>query len=221
MIQLPDFTKKFDYENGFYLTCSNSRIAKAIAQYELFKKTIDVEGAIVECGVFKGASFSRFAAYRSMFGINDKLLVAFDSFDQFPQTSYEDDVKLRERFILDAGSQSISKEQLFQVLLNKNCDNNVELVAGDIVETVPSFVGDNPGLKISLLNLDVDIYEPTVAILEYLFPLISPGGIIILDDYGNFPGETNAVDEFVKGRDVVINKNEEVGSPYYIQIERQ
>jgi len=61
MIKLPDFTKTFEYENNFYLSCDNTRLSKILAHYELFKMAKDLPGAMVECGVFKGASFVRFA----------------------------------------------------------------------------------------------------------------------------------------------------------------
>jgi hypothetical protein len=205
MIDLPDLKKTYAYENNFYLSCDSSRMAKAIAHYRLFEKTVHIEGDIVECGVFKGVSFSRFSMYRKIHCLEDKKLIGFDSFGRFPETNYEPDKVLRENFISDAGTQSISKDQLQQVLLHKNCGNNTDLIQGDITETVPEYVKNKNGLKISLLNLDVDIYEPTVTILEYLFPLIEPGGIMILDDYGEFPGETNAVDEYLQGKNIKIN----------------
>ena len=100
------------------------------------------------------------------------------------------------KFLKDAGDKSISREQLKKVLENKECHFNIDLVKGDIVKTVPDFVKKNPNLKISLLNLDVDIFEPTVTILEHLFERISEGGLLLLDDFNSFPGETKAVNEY-------------------------
>jgi len=217
MIDLPRFDEAFDYENNFYLSCDGMRMGKVISQYKLFEKTLKIEGDIVECGVFKGTSFSRFGMYRKMNNLENKRMIGFDSFGAFPKSNYSDDQKLREEFIFDAGSQSISEEQLKRVLLNKKCDKNIELIGGDITTTVPKFVSNNPNIKISLLNLDVDIYEPTVTILEYLYPLISSGGIMILDDYGTFPGETNAVNEYFKGKDVEIQKPIFPNTPYFIE----
>ena len=215
-MDLPDFEKRFDYENNFYLSCESTRIAKAIAQYKLFEKTIKIRGDIIECGVFKGASFSRFAMYRKIHALEDKKLIGFDSFGDFPETEYEKDKELRDNFISDAGAQSISRAQLHKVLSNKKCAQNVDLVEGDITETVPKFVRDNPDTKISLLHLDVDIYEPSVTVLNYLYPLINLGGIMLLDDYGSFPGETDAVDEYLMDKNVVINEPIFDGSPHFI-----
>src|SRR5262249_30907245 len=113
--------------------------------------------------------------------------------------------------------QSISVEQLECVLAHKKCERNVKLVRGDICETVPRFVEENPHLRISLLNLDTDIYEPAKVILKYLYPLMVRGGILILDDYGTFPGETMAVDEYFLGQDVEIKKFPFCTTPCYIR----
>jgi len=216
MIKLPDFDQKFNYENDFYLSCESSRIAKSIAQYKLFEKTANIKGDIVECGVFKGASFSRFAMFREILNIDSKKIIGFDSFDDFPETKLAEDKDLRDKFILEAGGKSISENQLHNVLAQKHCDKNIQLIKGDIVNTVPSFVKSNQDLKISILNLDVDIYEPSVVILEHLYPLISNGGIMILDDYNTFHGETNAINEFIADKDITIHEPLFINSPYFI-----
>jgi hypothetical protein len=217
LIKLPDFKKSFDYENGFYLTCDITRISKILAHYELFKMAQNIPGTIVECGVFKGASLARFAMFRDLFGnVFSKKIIAFDSFGSYPKTSFEPDKKFRKNFINAAGEQSISKNQIMKVLENKRCDRNVELIAGDICKTVPEYIKENPQLKISLLSLDTDIYEPAVTILENLYPKIEKNGVLILDDYGTFPGETKAVDEYFKDKNIKIYKFPFCMTPCYI-----
>lgn len=218
MIKLPDFKKKFLWENNFYLSCDITRISKILAQYELFKAINDVSGAIVECGVFKGVSLARFTAFRELFGNPfSKQILAFDTFDKFTSTKYGPDRKRRERSATKAaGDQCISVEQMAEVLKNKQCDRMVELIAGDICETVPEYVETHPELRISLLNLDVDIYEPSVVILEHLYSRIVKGGILILDDYGFYPGETKAVDDYFKGKDIRIRKFPFCMTPSYV-----
>ncbi len=216
MIRLPDFKKTFDFENDFYLSCQNSRIGKSIAHYELYKMSSTVPGTIVECGVFKGISLTRFAAFREIFGQErKKKIVGFDTFGKFPTTNFSHDQKMLTTFINDAGDQSISVAQLKKVLQHKKI-SNVDLIAGDINATVPAYVKADPKLKISLLNLDTDIYEPAVTILKYLYPCLVPGGVLILDDYGIFPGETKAVDDYFKGKKVTIQKFSYTKTPRYI-----
>ena len=204
---VPDFTKSFDFENDFYLSCAPSRLAKSLAQYELYKKTQHLPGQIVECGVFKGASLARFAMLRALLDHNSaKQIIGFDAFGKFPETHFDGDIALREKFIKEAGETGISPTQLIDVLRHKNVHDNVELVQGDILETVPSYIERHPELRISLLNLDVDIYEPAVTVLEHLYPRIVTGGILILDDYAVFPGETEAVDEYFASRNMLVQK---------------
>ena len=66
------------------------------------------------------------------------------------------------------------------------------------------------------LNLDTDIYEPAVTILDTLYPRIVKGGILILDDYKVFPGETKAVNEYFKGKKIKIEKFPFSSTPHYI-----
>lgn len=217
MITLPDQNEAFNHENNFYLSCDGSRIAKFIAQYELFRLSVDVPGVIIECGVFKGVSLIRFAHFREIFGLSlSKTLIGFDTFDLFPGSTYAPDNNLLQQFIESAGSMSIGKDQLAGVLTNKGLTQNISLIEGDISKTVPEFIRNNPDIKISFLNLDVDLYEPSKVIIENLFPLIVPGGILVLDDYGKFPGETRAVNDYFIGQDIEIKHFSYVKSPHYI-----
>jgi Macrocin-O-methyltransferase (TylF) len=217
MIELPDFENSFQWENNFYLSCDITRISKILAHYELFKMVREVPGAIAECGVFKGASLARFAALRQLLGNPfSKKIIGFDTFGQFPETGFAPDREVRERFVVAAGDQSISVEQMLEVLKHKRCEQFVELVAGDICKTVPEYVSRHPELKISLLNLDTDLYEPAVVILEHLYPRLQRGGVLILDDYGTFPGETKAVDDYFQGQKIEIRKFPFCMTPCYL-----
>lgn len=217
MFELPDFSKAFEYENNFYLSSDITRISKLLAHYELFKMIKDIPGEIVECGVFKGASFCRFATFREIFGnIFSKKIIGFDTFGKFPDAKFTDDINaLKDQISID-GNYSIKKEQLESALEHKGINKNIELIQGDITKTIPEYVSTHPELKISLLNLDVDIYEPSVTVLDNLFPRISKGGILILDDYTTFPGETKAVDDYFKDKNITIKKFSFCMTPSYL-----
>lgn len=218
MIELPDFTKPFYYENNFYLSSDINRLAKVMAHYELFKMTVDIPGAIVECGVFKGSAFVRFAAFRELLcNPLAKKMIGFDAFGPFPETGFAEDQKWREKFIADSGDEGIDEEQLIQVLKHKKTYTNVELIKGDICKTLPDYIAKHPELKISFLNIDVDVYEPTKAVLEYLYNKVSKGGVILLDDYANvFPGANKAIDDFFKNKNVEIKRLPFAITPCYI-----
>jgi hypothetical protein len=183
----------------------------------LYKIVRELPGDIVECGVFKGISLIRLITFRELFkNSSSKKVIGFDTFGKFPETEFSDDMELRKKFIDTAGEESISKEQLEDVIKKKGIYHNTELVKGDITETVPKYVAAHPELRISILHLDVDIYEPSVTVLDYLYPRLVKGGVLMLDDYGIFPGETKAVDDYFKDKDVQILKFPFAITPSYI-----
>ena len=79
----------------------------------------------------------------------------------------------------------------------RGLEANITLIPGDICLTVPDYVAEHPELVISLLLIDSNQYEPAIACIEQLVPLVSPGGIVIVDNFGTFPGETRAVREYL------------------------
>ncbi len=202
-----DLSKAFDYENGFYLTASVQRMGKFASHLEMFRRSLELAGDIVECGVFKGASLSRFVKFRSLFETPaSRKIHGFDTFGAFPPADDPMDEQKREEFVSQAGSTSISRRQLLGLFDKLGLNENLELVEGDIIETVPAFCADHPELGISLLNIDVDLLEPTRVCLEHLYPRVVSGGIVILDDYGAFPGATKAADDYFEDKGVAIQK---------------
>jgi hypothetical protein len=192
-----DIENAFSYENAFYLTANPSRIAKFANHLEFYRRAIQVPGAVVECGVFKGASLSRLVKFRVVFeSPSARSIIAFDTFGPFPEAGLPEEQVKRDEFVEEAGSHSISREALSEIFQSLQLFENIELVEGDIVETAPAYVAAHDKLEIALLNIDVDLYAPTQAALKALYPLVVPGGIIILDDYGVFPGATRAIDEY-------------------------
>jgi len=204
---LYDTQKSFEYENGFMATAQPKRFSKFISHLEFFKATSQIRGEIVELGVFKGNSLFRWIKFRDLLeNTYSRKIIAFDIFGEFPQTDFDNDKKTRKLFIEETnGGIGISYEELNSLLKEQNLDANVELVKGDILQTLPQYIALNPQLKISLLHIDVDLYEATKTGLELLFSHVVKGGIIILDDYGAFAGANKAVDDFFKG-EVVVQK---------------
>jgi len=211
-----DQTKKWDYENGFYLTCETSRIGKLLSQFEIYKQIINLPGNILEFGVYKGSSFVRLLSYRTLLENEfSRKIIGFDAFGKFPEDlALQSDKNFVNRFEI-AGGLGISKDGLERHLETKGF-RNYELICGDIFNTLPEFLIRNPSLKISLLHIDVDVYEPTKFILFNLWDKIVDGGILMLDDYGMVEGETKAVDEFFNIDKIHIRKSVFNYIPAYI-----
>ena len=149
-----DFARAWDCENDFYLSCDTTRISKILAAYELNKMVLDLPGHVIECGVFKGTSLSRFAIFRSLLGNvylrRSSLSIFSASFREhsFRMTSRPENISFKRR-----ERESISVEQMREGLDRRGIGQNVELVPGDITLTVPEYAKNKPELNISLLNL--------------------------------------------------------------------
>jgi hypothetical protein len=182
-------------------------MSRFLAHYELFKKVIDLPGCIVELGVSRGVTFFTWAKLMETFcpGDRKRKIYGFDSFTGLQDFHVEDgkeDLSVGKSVGgYSAGAVQKEVEALVEITNDDNMVTGVErcqLVVGDIKESLPRFLADNPGLRISLLHFDVDLYEPTKLGLELLYPLVVKGGVIIFDEYGLVPwqGESNAVDEY-------------------------
>jgi hypothetical protein len=216
MIKLPKFNSQsmYDYETNFHLTMNEERLSKFLTHYEAFKISSEIPGEIVECGVFKGTSIARFAMFRKiMGGDHTARIIAFDVFsNKYPNTKFKEDKIQRKHWIKTAGSSSISSNQL-KYVFKKNSINNFQLISGDVLKTVPKFKKNNPGLKISLLNIDIDFIEPTLVCLNHFYDCVSKGGVILLDNYAGrgasgkyLHGDTSAIDKFFKNKKISIQK---------------
>jgi hypothetical protein len=214
-----DTNKAFDYENGFYLTSEPKRLQKLLNHYELYQKIKNLPGEIIELGVFKGASLIRFASFRdSLETTCSRKIIGFDAFGNFPipQQQAKTDHAFIEKFTQVAGS-GISKSELEELLHYKGF-RNIELIAGDIMETLPEYLKQQPQLRIALLHIDVDVFAPSKLALDSLYPHMVRGGLIVVDDYGTVEGETLAVDEFIHKHNLKLQKLPLSNIPAYIEV---
>jgi hypothetical protein len=193
-------------ENIYHLKTDIKRISKLINHYEIYKKIISLPGDVVECGVFKGISLTRFLTFREILeNHNSRKIYGFDVFGKFPKPKNKHDKSFLMRWEKSAGD-GIDFNELNDMLLDKKF-SNFELTKGDVKKTIPNLIKQYPDFQISLLHLDMDIYEPTKFTLNKLFPHIVKGGIILIDDYNTVYGATKATNEFLNlNKGLKINK---------------
>jgi hypothetical protein len=224
------------YIGVFY---SRMNFTKMLEQYELFKLARQRPGHIVELGVYRGESFFNWARFLEAHNMGERetKVIGFDTFTGFT------DVKQQDISAVNRSSASLehehgikvggfnpgarAKERIEELIEIFEQDHFVpqkkrlELVVGDVNETVPKYVREHPGLRISLLHLDVDLYEPTLTGLTYLYPLVVAGGVVILDEYAQekFAGESAAFDEYFGSNRPKVVKSHLVSNPsaYFIK----
>ena len=212
--------KLWESYNNLLMSNDIDRVRKLITRYELFKKTLDIPGSIAECGVFKGAGWFYWLKLLTIFAPGErKFVYGFDTFKGFSEELLDYEKDSAKEFVKEAEFNGINPDDLLSQAVEYGFHNG-RLVSGEVTKSIPEFAENNRGIRFSLINLDFDTYEGTKVALDKFVPLMSPGGIIILDEYGKEGwGESDAVDEYVRKNKLQIKSVRYSSQPSaYIEI---
>lgn len=193
-----DFEIDIISKTSSFTMTSPERIVSLIRATEYVVNN-NIEGSIVECGVWKGGS---------VMAVLHTLIKLEKNKDVFLYDTYEG---MAEPSDIDTSHKGEAASEMYKDKDGKWCysslqevqnnifsldyeKNNLHFVKGDILETIPS---KNTPDKIALLRLDTDWYDSTKHEMEHLFPRLVKGGIIIIDDYGHWSGCKKAIDEYL------------------------
>jgi hypothetical protein len=160
-----------------------------------------VPGDLVETGVWRGGTAIYLRAILAALGDDERRVWACDSFEGLPEADadrYPIDVPLRlhEHAALAVGVDAVKAAFARYDLL----DEQVRFVEGWFRDTLPA-VAEEIG-PIAVLRLDGDLYESTIDALTHLEPLVSPGGFVIVDDYGGIEACRQAVTDHRAARGI-------------------
>jgi hypothetical protein len=183
----------------FAVNTHRRHLARFLARYELLKKILDIEGSIIECGVFNGQGVFTWAKLSSIFEpyALKRKIIGFDTFEGFPHIN-EKDITPINKIQIDDFNPEINIEKQMEYV-NKydeerylNQFKKIELIKGDAIKTIPEYMKNNEHIIVSLLFLDFDLYEPTKIALETFTDRMFKGSIIAFDQINNegWPGET-------------------------------
>jgi predicted O-methyltransferase YrrM len=167
-----------------------------------------VPGAFVECGTWKGGSSMAMARALKRLGTTDRDLYLFDLFaNNWPMPTEHDVHHGQSALGLAKSGYQVPPEYLYtldDVKRNMGLagypEARTHYVMGSVMETVP---GQAPE-QIALLRLDTDFYESTLHELVHLYPRLVSGGVLIIDDYGDWEGSRKATDEYLAGQNIPL-----------------
>lgn len=191
-----------------------SHIERHLAIYELYKMTYELPGSVAEFGVYNGSTYFFLARLIEIFNRPhfDKFessshhLYGFDTFEGIVRLHDYDDTsnpatQTTQKKVKGFKQNSASFWKDFEFFKkNTTIQRRLHLVEGDVCQTFPKFIKENPGVRFRFVLMDLDIYEPTNVVLNSMMDFMVPGGIIAFDEYAmpEWPGETKAVDKFIK-----------------------
>ena len=198
-VDLDDATIRIIDSIGDATLTSPERVAALVESVRHVVRN-DIPGSIVECGVWRGGSMMAVALALLDLGVDDRDLHLFDTFTHMPfpgekdfdhngrhASEYYDEASEAEAF------RYLSFEEVQQNLHGTGYPpERIHFVQGMVEDTIPGRAPE----RLALCRLDTDWYESTRHELVHLWPRLSAGGVLIIDDYGHFQGCREAVDEY-------------------------
>lgn len=183
--------------NGYTLTPKVRRYALIDLLRQVDRNGI--EGDVVECGVWRGGNI---AIARQV--SPQRTCWLYDTFTGMTEPGPEDKRRsgslasetyhLRKETNSPWCASSLDETVAALRFLHVYDEDKLKFVVGDVLQTL--LVEDNLPKKIALLRLDTDWYKSTKLELEVLYPLVSPGGVLIVDDFSHWAGSGKAVNEY-------------------------
>lgn len=151
-----------------------------------------IPGDLVETGVWRGGGTIFMRAFLEVHADTARQVWACDSFEGLPKPSGEYDADNGD-VLWQSEYLAVSVEEVKENFRKyKLLDDRVHFLKGFFKDTMPTA----PIEKIAVLRLDGDMYESTIQVLDALYGKVSPGGFVIIDDYGMIPACDRAVEEF-------------------------
>lgn len=214
----------FDNFNSFIMSDDKRVFNKLIARTMLYDMIKHIPGDIVECGVFKGTGMYTFLKLKRIYNPNTfKQVIGFDFFNTeklLESIDNKSDGHTMNVLFKDRKFEHTSK--FMETLENKIISDGFsshefQLIQGDVSDTTKTFSENNPGFKISLLYMDVDLEKPTYDVLTNLWKNVTKGGIIVFDEYAYHKwSESIGVDRFIEEYDLEIHSLDSICPTAYI-----
>lgn len=213
----------YDSFNDFIFSKDRNVFNKMIARSAFYAETEHLHGDIVECGVFKGSGL---LTWLKLLDLNEphsiKKVLGLDFFgnDFVKDLHGIDKETMKQVFDRDAKlkKEDVSMEGVRKRISNAGFDSSkFELIQGDVSKTSEDISVNRPGLRISILYLDMDLDEPTYAAVCNLWDNVVSGGYIVFDEYAYHSwSESNAVDRICKDFKVKLHKTKIKAPTAYI-----
>lgn len=203
------------YDNFNSLVFNNDVrvLPKMFEKITLYTKIKHLNGDIFEFGIFKGASIALWLQLIKKYEFNG--ITSVVGFDFFSSNDILNSLSGNNKKLMTDVINRVSDDELSIDTIYRKCNNilpnRLRLIKGDASDTCISFKEENPGARIKLLYLDMDLDKPTYNVLINLWNIVVKDGIIVFDEYGFHKwDESNGVDRFLKtieGQYSITNTN--------------
>lgn len=214
----------YDNFNNFIFSKDRNLFNKLYSRIKFYEATRHLHGDIVECGVFKGSGLLTWLKLMDIYEPHSvRKVIGFDFFDpsfvdQMPAGVDKDTMKQVFDRVKDLDINDVSLDGIKNKILNAGfAEDKFELIKGDIIKTSLDCAKNRPGLRISVLYLDMDLEEPTYETLKNLWNNVVDGGVVVFDEYAYHSwSESAAVDRFVRENNLTLYRTNVKAPTAYI-----
>lgn len=198
--------------------------------YEMYQKILEVPGVIMQFGTRWGRELALFEALRTTFEPfnHARRVIGFDTFEGYTAPHAKDggESVVREGNLATSENYEHYLEQILDIRDRMSVLPHVrkfDLVKGDASIELEKYLKANPHTVISLMHLDMNLYEPTRKCLELARPHLTKGSVVIIDEVNlkTFPGETIALQEVFGLNNIRLKRHALVNPtwPAYFEVE--
>lgn len=181
------------------------KISAAMAHYDIFRKIVDVQGCIIECGVRAGDSLMLWLHLSNLLDDRPRHIYGFDTFEGFPDGSITESVDIWPKV---GDSVDGTYDSLLSALNYVDNNHRVSVIKGDFLQTGQRFLDGCDRLRIALLFLNFDLYAPTKEAIKLFLPYLAPDGFLVCTEINNhlWPGANQAIAEEIGFRNLRIER---------------
>lgn len=181
---------------------------RLVTYFELYKLVQHLDGSIIKCGISADEAFSYFSFFKQASKCKQPLV----SFEK--GSSLFESIELGNETVMAVKPKNTLSKQI--ELIKKGKNENIEYLPGQLASSIPDYLIANPELKIALLTIDLDDHEDTLTAMQYFYPRLVSGGVLIINNYHKKNGESMAIKEYFCGQEVFIRHFSSDKGPHYI-----
>lgn len=210
--RIKNFLRQFVFEKeelqSKYLYLNENEFMYLFYLNELFKSVIKVPGHIIEIGVAEGRNAIIFGKLIKMYAENNvKKYIGFDTFDGYTEKDLNN-----EKYLDPKSFKNISYHDVLKRITDQNLTDISNIIKGDINVIFDDFINakhhnifSQKKLLVSLLYIDCNSYRSSLNSIKFFYEYMSKGAIIAIDEK-RFGGETKALFDFAKEKNLVVKK---------------
>ncbi len=198
--------------DNYFKQCRSYRLQQLLEHVV----ALNLDGHVAECGCWRGHSSYIISTILAKSGFTGSFDI-FDSFEGGLSAKGREDENVR----ISLSETEIEREK--QIFASAEADLHRALASFDFYRLykgwIPERFNEVEDKAYMFVHLDVDLYQPTLDGLEFFYPRLKKGGVIVVDDYGytQFPGARKSVDEFVSRHEPAFFLAEASGGCFLIK----